>query len=528
MILPFRSFRSVGFAALVMVGHCCGWASAASCLGPVDEVTVGQQAATSGTLQPGAGRSSESRGAPGVTVGDLCRGSMKPPRRELPEQTECWKSKLVELDDGLLVWRSPEGREFINPGVFGEQLLGLKPGTALTARQVAASRWIKSHAEPLAEGNDAVVWRCYYATNYFDLLLQPPWTGGYAQASIIGGLLALHSSQPEGGWLDLALRAGRAYGVPTEEGGLGERLPNGCLWFEELTNPETAKAGLSPHICNGHIWATLQLMKLARVSGDRLITELANEGSTALKAMLGMFDNGQWIRYDLSPRRYEIRFCLWFNRDSPARGSDGLDGPSIHQIELEYLGTAGSAVRLCVGVDGDDAGAWRVVNGSYGADFGVVPWGAGRLDSEGRGCRSLRDGKSVFVMELPPGAEVGYLAEPFLRLRVWYVDNAASGTLDAMVFSMREQVGNEYARLPGSPQRLLGDGKLRCMEKGVRLCDLEKSSITAWKVLAAYVQPLLELESITGDSFYREWRIRLEEQVEKLKSDYPQLKFGDR
>lgn len=144
------------------------------------------------------------------------------------------------------------------------------------------------------------------------------------------------------------------------------------------------------------------------------------------------------------------------------------------------------------------------------------------------GGRRIRPGKSVFVLELPAGAEIDYFREPYLQLRVFYRDVGSSGGLDAMVFSTREQVNNEYARLPGPGHWLLGDGQLRVLEKSVRVCDLAKSSLTAWKITNAYVRPLADLERLTGDAFYRDWRIRLEGQVRALSEQYPHLKFGER
>jgi hypothetical protein len=146
-----------------------------------------------------------------------------------------------------------------------------------------------------------------------------------------------------------------------------------------------------------------------------------------------------------------------------------------------------------------------------------------------RQCRRLQSGKSVFVLELPAGAETDYFREPFLMLKVLYIDCAAGkGALDAMVFSMREQVNNEYAELPGSRHELLGDGQVRCLEKSVRICDLGKSSLTAWKIVNAYIKPLRQLGELTGDPFFAEWADRLAKQVDALKASYPDLKFGYR
>ena len=450
----------------------------------------------------------------------------KPARRELPAQTEYWKAKLVERSDGLRVWVGAQGEEFINVGVFGETLMVINPGDSLSLRQQASIAWLEQHKESLSK--EALVWRSNYATNYNDQMFTPPWSGGYGQASIIAGFLALHAANQEPKWLDLALRAGLAFGVPTVDGGFCERLPNGSLWFEELTSPEAAKAGRSTHIINGHIWATLQLVRLAKATGDARISRLASEGQRALKASIGLFDNGTWIRYDLSPRRYDLRFCLSY-RPTEAPSVEGpFVGPCITKIELAHADARYRPVELCIGVAEDDAGAWRLGDGKWGAEFGVVPWG-GREVVGDRQCRRLQSGKSVFVLELPAGAETDYFREPFLMLKVWYIDCAAGkGALDAMVFSMREQVNNEYAELPGSRQELLGDGQVRCLEKSVRICDLGKSSLTAWKIVNAYIKPLRQLGELTGDPFFAEWADRLAKQVDALKASYPALKFGDR
>lgn len=459
-----------------------------------------------------------------------CPDDPKPAARRLPEQTEYWRSKIVERSDGLVVWRAESGRELINPGALGERLVGVKPDVALTPAQAAALKWISDNATALPAGGDAVTWYADYQTNYGDLLIDPPWSGGYQQASIIAGLIAMHSGHSQDGWLDLALRAGLAHGVGTDVGGLGERLPNGCLWFEELTTPALAKAGRSPHICNGHIWATLQLVRLAQLTGDDRIAMLAAEGQRSLKLMLEMYCNGQWIRYDLSPRRYEVRFCLAFEADASSLDGKAC-GPLVCKAELARVdpedNSRGGRVELCIGMLGDDSGAWRLLNSTYGQDFGVVTWGDPLLEAAEHG-RRIRQGKSVFIMELPPGADTDYFREPYLRLRVWYVDSGSGGSLDALVFSWREQVYNEYSRLPGVPHRLVGDGQLKVLEKTVRVCDLGKSSNTAWKITNAYVNPLRELGRQTGDPFFETWARRLEGQIEALKAAYPALEFGKR
>ncbi len=471
---------------------------------------------------------------PGLALADdapmpACPDDSKPAARRFPEQTEYWRSKIVERSDGLVVWRAVSGREFINPGVLGEQLMGAKTGVALTPAQAAALKWISDNATALPARGDAVTWCADYQTNYSDLLIDPPWSGGFMQASIIAGLIAMHSVHPQDGWLDLALRAGLAFGVDTDVGGLGERLPNGCLWFEELTTPDLAKAGRSPHICNGHIWATLQLVRLAKLTGDDRIAMLAAEGLRSLKLMLEMYCNGQWIRYDLSPRRYEVRFCLAYEADARSLDGKAASGPLVCKAELARVDSRdqGKGVELCIGVPGDDSGAWRVLNSTYGQDFGVVTWGDALLEAARHG-RRIRQGKSVFIMELPPGADTDYFREPYLRLRLWYVDSGSEGSLDALVFSLREQVNNEYSRLPGVPHRLVGDGHLKVLEKTVRVCDLGKSSNTAWKITNAYVNPLRELGRQTDDPFFETWARRLEGQIEALKAAYPALEFGKR
>ncbi len=369
-----------------------------------------------------------------------------------------------------------------------------------------------------------MTWRSNYATNYSDQVFTPPWSGGFGQASIIAGLLALHTSNGEAKWLQLALRAGLAFGVPTVAGGFCERLPNGSLFFEELTSPEVAAAGRSPHIINGHIWATLQLVRLAKATGDPRIAELANEGERTIKATMSMFDNGTWIRYDLSPLLYDIRFCLTFEPHL-LPPTPLASGPLVAKIELLHVDPRYKPVELCVGVAGDDAGAWRLGDGRWGWEFGVVPWGDQETAGEMRG-RRIRPGKSVFVMEYPAGAEADYFHEPLLRLRVWYVDDGSDrGTLNAMVFSMREQVNNEYAEIPGIYHELLCDGKVRCLEKSIRICDLGKSSMSLWKIEKAYIAPLEQLRVETGDAFYGEWVERLKRQVASLRAAYPALKF---
>ncbi len=128
-----------------------------------------------------------------------CSSEPKPARRQLPPQAAVWSAKLVERDDGLMVFRSDSGSEFINVGVFGEQLAVVRKDVALTKRQSASLAWLKANGQRLGADGAALVWRSDYETNYNTLVFAPPWSGGYGQASIISGFLALHDAQADAG-----------------------------------------------------------------------------------------------------------------------------------------------------------------------------------------------------------------------------------------------------------------------------------------------------------------------------------------
>ena len=416
------------------------------------------------------------------------------------------------------------GRDYVNPGIFGEQLAAIRH-LPLGQSEAAALRWLEANAVPLGSG---IVWRCDYDTVYNEDVITAPWSSGYAQASIIGGLLSLHSLTDDNRYLELAVKAGRAYAVATDAGGLAERLSNGRIWFEEITTPELARQGRSPHVCNGHLWATLQLSRLGRRSGDRSVQELAREGVGSIKAMLPTFDSGSWIRYDLYPRRSEIRFALVFTpRTSGPAGvqeAHSLRGPCISAVTLRVPGQAERAIRLRIGAIDDDEGAWRVLSGSYGSEFGVIKWGP-RDVSSGVECRRVASGKSVFALELPEGADQDLFREPFLELCVDWLDDGSPGSLDARVFGMREQVESEFAELPGSAAECVADGSRHALVKTVRLCDLSPSSIPCWKITGAYVQPLRALREESGDSAFGDWADRLEGYMARLRAEYPDRRF---
>jgi len=76
-----------------------------------------------------------------------------------------------------------------------------------------------------------------------------------------------------------------------EEGVSGVISHNGAIWYEERCHPPTR------HILNGMVYTLWGLRDVMLASGDKLATELWEQGVESVAKSLSLFDTGYWSRY---------------------------------------------------------------------------------------------------------------------------------------------------------------------------------------------------------------------------------------
>ena len=179
----------------------------------------------------------------------------------------------------------------------------LKKASELTPQQRAALDWLDRHQ--IALEGDAVVWHYTFPHVFNDLAITSSWPSSFAQADAIKALLLAHFRTGEKRFLRLALRAGYAFGVPCEHGGLRCEV-GGVPWFEEVPVPN----GFAPMILNGHLYSVVLLHRLWTATGDRRIKDAFDEGLASARTMLLHYDTGYWSEYQLRPRVLNVMFQI--------------------------------------------------------------------------------------------------------------------------------------------------------------------------------------------------------------------------
>lgn len=181
--------------------------------------------------------------------------------------------------------------EFIDPASL------TSPAGDAVAEQAAA--WLSHNACDIA--GDGAVWRHDFDMIYTDgaAPIAAPWISAVGQANALLACLHWwrHTGEPR--WRELASRAVTPFLRPLDrDAGVAASLGGDEVWFEEY--PLAAP----PHVLNCHL---LSLIALDRAAADLNLpaAERAFEsGWRALRRRIGLYDRGDWSRYDLYQRLF--------------------------------------------------------------------------------------------------------------------------------------------------------------------------------------------------------------------------------
>lgn len=326
----------------------------------------------------------------------------------------------------------------------------------LSEKQKAALNWLIKNQLTLPGG--AVVWQNTFPHPVDDLYLKTPWSSAYSQADVIKALLAAYSQTRAPKILELARKAGYAYGVPCEAGGLVCRV--GVLsWYEEVPVPN----GLAPLILNGDLYAVVMLYRLYDATHDKRILGLAQIGAKASGKSIMRYDTGNWSIYQLRPKTGQLDFSFRPHGET-----------YIKAISLEHSWSDGQTLRL----------------DSPSSQIGGPGWGA--VTEKGI---SLKPSDAIAILNTGPLKRLdGMSMLPDSRLTVSYV----SATCDA------PEVGITDSR----------DGI-----KGYSALSLIESKKVDGTCRAVYRIRPSEQTWTTLNLFYHDWHTRLVAELAKRTGD---------
>ncbi len=157
------------------------------------------------------------------------------------------------------------------------------------------AKWLVDHAEPGPNGSK--VWPNTSPLKFYDI--SAPWISGMAQGEALSVLLRAHALSGDSRYHNTAQAAWKALILPTEDGGVVSRFPDGSPLIEEYP-----KAGSVTGVLNGFMFALLGVLEYASVTGDEEAVAWSHSLVSGLRHNLHRYDTGFWSVYDLFlPRR---------------------------------------------------------------------------------------------------------------------------------------------------------------------------------------------------------------------------------
>jgi len=123
--------------------------------------------------------------------------------------------------------------------------------------------------------------------------IRGPWISAMAQGHCASLLVRLYLATGRDEFAETALLALEPYDVPTEDGGVRTRLPDGRAFLEEYpTRPAS-------YVLNGAIYAIWGLYDVGVGLGDDAARRAFEDAVDGLAENLHLWDLGYWSRYDL-------------------------------------------------------------------------------------------------------------------------------------------------------------------------------------------------------------------------------------
>jgi hypothetical protein len=241
----------------------------------------------------------------------------------------------------------------------------------LLKQEYDALHWLKHHSVKLQR--NAIVWHYTFDHAFNNMIVKAGWPSAFAQADVIKAFLLAYLKNSDRSYLELAVRAGYAYTVPCEQGGLRCEV-GGVPWFEELPVPY----GYAPMILNGHLYSVAILSRLYEMTHDRRVAGAFQVGVTSAKRMLLRYDTGYWSVYQLRPRERDVKVVL-----APGRAPT-----QVHEVALSSQTRDWSAVGLGAGATATYSGS-----GFWAKGWGIASaWGR---ELVGLGAVNIQPGRLV-------------------------------------------------------------------------------------------------------------------------------------
>ncbi len=255
----------------------------------------------------------------------------------LPERTPQFSSFLDEHDVRAVHIAGGVKRHIANISAqaSGIDFVDLDLEEALK-REPSLSRLEKVAIDWLIENQvkidgDATVWHYTFDHTFNNIVIKSGWPSAFAQADVIKSLILAYRKSLDGSYSDLALHAGVAFTVPCERGGIRCEV-GGVPWFEEIPVPY----GFAPMILNGHLYSTVMLYHLYKLTGDERVGDAFREGVASAKRMLLRFDTGYWSIYQARPRALDVMLTL----------VSTVPGAEIREVSVTSTVSEPSVLRL--------------------------------------------------------------------------------------------------------------------------------------------------------------------------------------
>jgi hypothetical protein len=162
-------------------------------------------------------------------------------------------------------------------------------------RQVAS---LERYAIPVGE---AVHFRYAFDLDRYEL--KKPWISGLAQAQAASVFLRAYALSGEQRYVELARRSLVPTTIPSTEGGVAARTPEGYDWVEEYPSQPPSL------VLNGFVYAIIGALEYQKIDPAYAHAALTARWIDALKHSLQHYEQDQWLLYDrYLPRKVSANY----------------------------------------------------------------------------------------------------------------------------------------------------------------------------------------------------------------------------
>lgn len=270
---------------------------------------------------------------------------------KMVQKSKFWYSKQSKDSNGVICNIGEKGETYYNVAsitsqamncynsldVFNDQLVKNKQN--LSDTQLKAYEWLDKNKHVMSNG--AYVWYNNFDLNYNNIFISSPWPSAFSQTRVIHSYIVAYEITKDKKYLEYAKKGALAFEISVDDGGLTSKI-NNYSFYEEI--PLSNK--YSPHILNGHLYSTVVLKELYSLTKDTAIGQLANNGVISIKKLWPLYDEGDWTRYDLSPRLIDIPMELVSQKHSE----------NINIINVEFSDSYDNQRKLEVNKSVDEKG----------------------------------------------------------------------------------------------------------------------------------------------------------------------------